>query len=167
MCRVVKSNIYFSYTVSQKWSLALNANLRKVYFVSKADQIDLENTGNMAYVNISTSYRFNKGWRLNVDLTVDTGVVSGSQSKSNGFFGNTFNISKELFKSKMDLALSVINPFSKYGVTKENLYGIDFFQQASTRSYYRSFGLSINYRFGKLEEGVKKNKRGIVNDDLQ
>lgn len=31
----------------------------------------------------------------------------------------------------------------------------------------RRFNLSLNWRFGKLKESIKKNKRGISNDDVK
>lgn len=33
--------------------------------------------------------------------------------------------------------------------------------------YFRSFNFSLNYKFGKLKDAIKKNKRGIRNDDVQ
>ena len=43
----------------------------------------------------------------------------------------------------------------------------DFDQFTDRWNYFRSFNFSLNYKFGKLKDGIKKNKRGIRNDDVQ
>jgi hypothetical protein len=46
-------------------------------------------------------------------------------------------------------------------------FGPDFDQFTDRWNYFRSFNFSLNYKFGKLKDGIKKNKRGIRNDDVQ
>jgi hypothetical protein len=44
--------------------------------------------------------------------------------------------------------------------------GPDFILISDDRNFARTFSASLNYRFGKLKSTIKKNKRGIVNDDI-
>ncbi len=57
------------------------------------------------------------------------------------------------------------NPFTEFRNNREELYGDGFIQLIDKQTYFRSFTFSANYRFGKLKETVRKNKRGINNDD--
>ena len=44
--------------------------------------------------------------------------------------------------------------------------GPDFTQETYNQNYQRNFTTSISYRFGKLKEAIKKNKKGIINSDV-
>jgi hypothetical protein len=128
--------------------------------------VSVENKGFMQYLNASSGYRFNKGFRLNADLTIVSDGISKPQSTSNGFTSYSFSVQKNLAKDKLTLAASVANALTKYRHNREKTAAPDFIQVADNQLYFRSFGFSLNYRFGKLKESIKKNKRGINNDDL-
>ena len=164
--RVLKTNIYMSYPITEKWNVRLNSDIRYVLAKIMVNGVLIKNEGLMEYLNISSGYRFDKGWRLNADVTVNSGGVSSIQGKTNGFTSSSFSIQKELVKSNLTFSATLSNPFTKYRQGHEEIFGPDFMQISSTQTYYRSFGFSVNYRFGKLKEAVKKNKRGIRNDDV-
>jgi hypothetical protein len=44
--------------------------------------------------------------------------------------------------------------------------GPNFVQTSVSREWFRAVNISMNYSFGKLKDAIKKNKRGIKNDDL-
>ena len=67
---------------------------------------------------------------------------------------------------KLTLAGVVSNPFTRYRYIHEQTFGPGFLQTNDRQVYHRRFNVSLNYRFGKLKEEIKKNKRGIKNDDL-
>jgi hypothetical protein len=127
----------------------------------------VENNGVMLYLNLSNSYRFEKGWRLNADITINSGGIASIQGTSNGYIASNFNVQKDLLKDKLNVSASLSNPFNKYRQIRDELIGSDFVQKTRSEIYYRSVGISLNYRFGKLKEAVKKNKRGISNDDVE
>lgn len=164
---IYKINIYLNYPLTKQWNISLNADLRYVDFSATINQTLLNGSGAMAYANISSGYRFNQGWRAGADFTMDSGGVSGAQSSTNGYVGNSFSLSKDLLQSKLNIGISVSNPFAKFRNINDELSGPGFSQLSHTHNYYRNFGLSLNYRFGKLQSEIKKNKRGIKNDDLQ
>jgi ferric enterobactin receptor len=110
-------------------------------------------------------YQWSKGWRLNADLTVNSRNGTSVQSYTNGFALLNTSLQKEI-KQKLTLSATLQNPFAKYRYSTETYFAPDFEQLTTNQLFYRSFGLSINYRFGKLKEGVKRSKRGIKNDDV-
>lgn len=164
--RILKTNIYFNYPFTNNWNISLNADLRHLNFYSRIDGGTLKNSGYMAYVNATSGYSFNKGWRVNVNLTMNSGGVSSAQGKTNGFTATSFSVNKDIVKNKLALSAAVANPFTKYRYINDKLYGTDFIQTTTSQLYFRSFTISLNYRFGKLKSELKKNKRGITNDDL-
>jgi hypothetical protein len=121
----------------------------------------------MFYLNLSNSYRFEKGWRLNGNVTINSGGLASIQGKTNGYISSNFSVQKDLIKDKLSFSGSLSNPFNKYRYVRDEIIGADFNQTTKSEIYYRSFGISLNYRFGKLKEAVKKNKRGISNDDVE
>ncbi|PWV45868.1 outer membrane beta-barrel protein [Chitinophaga sp. S165] len=84
---------------------------------------------------------------------------------TNGRISSSFGFNNELIKDKLSRAASVNNPFTQYRYNRTTLSGILFEQNTSTQEYFRTVNMSINYNFGKLKQGIKKNKRGIKNDD--
>ncbi len=163
--RVFKTNIYVSYPVTSQWTFSLNTDLRHVTYDAIND-LTLKNAGFMAYANVSSGYSFKKGWYANADFTLNTGGVSRPQGKMNGSTLSSFSVNKDLVQNKLTLSASVSNPFRKYRYMTERITGLDFSQVTNNQSYYRRFAFSLNYRFGKLKSEIRKNKRGIKNDDL-
>lgn len=165
--RIYKINIFLNYPLTKQWNVSLNSDLRHVDFYATVNQTTVNRSGAMAYVNVSTGYRLHKDWRALADFTMNTSGVSGAQSHTNGYIGNSFSISKDFVANKLTLGLTATNPFAKFRTINDELSGPGFNQFTYTKTYYRNFGLSLSYRFGKLQSEIKKNKRGIKNDDLQ
>lgn len=163
--RVLKSNIFISYPISKRWNVAVNSDLRHIKFSGQIGRQWVRAEGFNGYANITSNYRLDKGLRLSTGLTWSSGGIAGPQSKSNGYTSTQFGASKDLVKDKLAFSLSVANPFSKFRNNREELAGSDFMQVQQSEVYFRSYSLSLNYRFGKLKEAVKKSKRSISNDD--
>jgi hypothetical protein len=163
--RIYKTNVYFNYPVTKNWNLRLNSDIRYIQAEFYTNKGLIENKQWSAYVNLATGYQWSKGWRINTDLTLNSRTSTGLQSFTNGFVLWNCNLQKTLLKDKLTLAATIQNPFAKYRYNRENYFGPDFTQVTNSQLYYRSFGISINYRFGKLKDAVKKSKRGIKNDD--
>jgi hypothetical protein len=163
--RIFKTNIFINMPITPKWNFMVNADIRHLHFRGQIEDEWVESGGFNVYMNFTSGYRFEKGFRLNAGLTINTGGFAGPQSTINANNSAYLSASKDLFKDKLNISASIIDPFSKYRTSREEVTGQDFFQVRNTQFYYRSYSISFNYRFGKLKEGVKKNKRGISNDD--
>jgi ferric enterobactin receptor len=163
---VLKTNIFISYPVNDKLSINLNSDLRYVISYAVINDSGLHNSGFMAYVNLASGYRFNKVSQINADWTYNSGGVFGPQAKINGSTAVTLSFNKDIIKKKLTLSGSISNPFSKFRYSKETTVGPNFVQQTNGQVYYRSIAASLNFRFGRLKDQIRKNKKGINNDDL-
>lgn len=115
---------------------------------------------------LSNSFRFAKGWNLNADLNIVSRNPTGLQGYSNGLVSTTLSMNKELIKNKLGFAARINNPFTTYRHNIVRTFGPDFNQQYTSRDYFRSVGLSVNYKFGGLNQGVNKSRKGIENNDV-
>jgi ferric enterobactin receptor len=89
------------------------------------------------------------------------------QGTSNAITSTSFSVNKDIVKDKLSFSAAVSNPFTKFRRYHNETFGPDFNQFTDRWQYFRSFNLSLNYKFGKLKEAIKKNERGIRNDDVQ
>lgn len=164
--RVFRSNIYINYPITDQWNVSLNSDVRHVTFYGVVDNVTLKNSGFDVYAYASSGYSLKNGWRANADFTFRKSGILLPLGRTNGFIASSFSGNKDLVGNKLTLSAAVNNPFTKYRYANEQLIGPDFLQTTHNQSYYRRFTVSLNYRFGKLKEEIKKNKRGIKNDDL-
>lgn len=164
--RVLKVNIYINYPITEHWNINLNSDIRHVNFYGNVNNVALKNSGFDVYVYASSGYSFKKGWRANADLTYRKAGILLPLGKTNGLTASSFSVYKDVVQNKLTLSAAISNPFTKYRYTNEQLVGPDFLQITNNQSYHRRFAVSLNYRFGKLKEELKKNKRSIKNDDL-
>lgn len=164
--RVFKINIYLRYPIYDNWDVVFNSDLRHVTFYGVVDNITVKNTGVDLYIFGSSGYRFEKGWRANLDITYRKGGILLPLGRTNGFTASTFSVNKDIVANKLTLSAAVSNPFTKFRYINEEVFGPNFLQTSSNQSYHRRFTVSLNYRFGRLKDEIKRNKRGIKNDDL-
>jgi len=159
-------NLSLSYPVSKLYNVSLNGNVMYLWLQGTADGSIVHNNRLMYSVSLSNGFRFNKGWAVNADLNVVSRNPTGLQGYSNGFVSTAFSVNKELIKNKLGFAARVNNPFTGYRNNITRTFGPDFNQLYTSRDYYRSFGISLNYKFGGLNDGVNKSRRSIENNDV-
>lgn len=157
--RVIKLNTALNFAFTGQWSVAFNSDLRHVAVLEGADSMAVTNSGFDAYVYAATGYRLGKGWQFNADFTYKKGGLSLPRGRVNGFFASSFSASRSLLQSRLTVSAAVSNPFSRYRYASETVVAPDFFYTSSSQSYYRRFTFSIDYRFGSLQETVRKVRR--------
>lgn len=133
------------------------------------------------YSSKSAGYS-NKGWNYNGYLGArwnawKDGAISANVGYYSGFrmlVGTSapmafcgFSVSQSFFEKKLQLNLSVSDPFSKERKftmhIKNDAYRIDSYNYDPCQ-YVR---LGVTYRFGQMKESVKKARRSITNDDVK
>jgi len=164
--KLPQANLNLNYPITKKWNFSLNA--RAAYGMVKGivNEVLIKNEGLMYQLSASTGYRFGKDWRINANLNANGPSVT-LQGTSNTMLSTSFSVNKDIVKDKLSLSAAVNNPFTKFRHNRNESYGPDFAQINNRRDYFRSFNFSVNYKFGKLKDAIKKNKRGIRNDDVQ
>lgn len=162
--RSIGSNFSVNYPLTTRWRVNMNGLLNYIWIEGVVDSVLQSNSGLRGSFSVGTDYRFNKGWRANAQVQYLSPRVT-LQGKTNAFVYLSLGGSKSFFNDKLTASAIINNPFTKFfyyvGYTK----GPDFYQTGDFQFYWRSFSVSLNYRFGKLKEKIRKNKRGISNED--
>ncbi|MDB5010417.1 MAG: TonB-dependent receptor, partial [Mucilaginibacter sp.] len=152
--------------ITKKLTITMNAQLNHIWLKGEYNGQLYKNdgyTGN-AYANVG--YKFEKGYRFGIDAGYYSGnvVLQGQTSK---FIYTSYVFSKEFLNKKATISLVANNPYSKYMTYRSTTNTVDFYQNTFNQNYYRSFAIRFNYKFGKLNSDIKKNQRGINNDDTK
>lgn len=91
----------------------------------------------------------------------------GLQSESTGSYFCGFSVGQWFLNKKFRVMLNVSDPFTKYQSYTTKTVDPNFSQTFQYLRLGQSYGLSIQWRFGKTQAQVKKTRRGISNDDVK
>lgn len=157
-------NFNGNYPLTKEWNISVNGNMRYIWIEGIVGNVLEKNSGLNGYFSANTSYKLKKEWRISASAFYSSPYIM-LQGKGNSWFNSNLSATKDVIKDKLSLSAYVSNPFSKYRSFSNETAGVNFTQSNINQQYYRNFNLSLNYKFGKLKEGIKKNERGIKNDD--
>ncbi|MEO6288084.1 MAG: outer membrane beta-barrel protein [Dyadobacter sp.] len=164
--RLIMLMLNVNYPITKKWNFSLNARAAHGKVKGIVNNIPVTNQGIMSQVSVSTGYRLVKDWKVSANLNLN-GPGVNLQGSSNAMTSCAFSVSKDVIKDKLTFSAAANNPFTKFRSFRRETSGPDFGQTDYRRDYFRSFNLSLNYKFGRLKAAIKKNQRGIRNDDVQ
>jgi ferric enterobactin receptor len=118
------------------------------------------------HINLNTSYQFGKGLAGEFFINYRSSQV-GIQGKNPGFVFYNFALRKEILNKKASIGLTAANPFNQYVNVNTTTYGSNFDQSNLRQIPLRSFGISLMYKFGKLEfkKDDSKEEGNPVPDD--
>ncbi|WP_259070058.1 TonB-dependent receptor domain-containing protein [Mucilaginibacter sp. X4EP1] len=106
-------------------------------------------------INLNASYDF--GHDLAGEFFInDRSSQRTIQGTNPGFVFYNFALRKQIMKKKASIGLTAANPFNQYVNVSSNTYGPNFNQNSLRQIPLRSFGVSLTYKFGKME--FKKDK---------
>jgi ferric enterobactin receptor len=110
--------------------------------------------------NLNASYSFGK------DLIAEVfGNYNSSQKTIQGtrpaFGFYTLAMRKTFLHKNASVGLTATNPFNKYVDQSSILYGTGFSQTLLRKVPYQSFGITLSYKFGKLEFKEKEKEHEI------
>lgn len=151
-------NLYGSVPLTDKLSIRSN-----MFF---ADRIT-NNPGSpqvsgFAYrINLNGSYDF--GNNLAAEFFINyRSSQKGIQGKSPAFSFYNIAVRKQFMNKKASIGLTAANPFAKYVNQTSTTFGPTFSQTNIRQIPFQSFGISLSYKFGKLE--FKKSKEDNNNN---
>lgn len=157
-------NVDVNYPITKKLNITVNAQLFRVWLRGTYNGVFYNNSGQQGYIFTNTSYKFDNGLRLSSNIGFDSRYVM-LQGRDNYWIGYGFSAQKEFFKGKLIASFAANNPFKQF-------IKLDFFTQTPdfqsyniNYNFYRTFNFGLNYKFGGLNGSIKKNQRGINNDD--
>ncbi|MDR3693064.1 TonB-dependent receptor domain-containing protein [Mucilaginibacter sp.] len=140
-------NLFISLPATDKLSLRSN-----MFF---ADRIS-DNPGSpqvsgfMYRINLNTSYEFAKDLAAEFFINYRSSQ-RGIQGTNPAFLFYNFAVRKQFMNKKASIGLTAANPFNQYVNVNSTTYGANFNQNSLRQIPLRSFGISLMYKFGKLE----------------
>lgn len=111
------------------------------------------------------THRFKYGWQL----VLSTGCVKPERKVGIEYplyYFYSGYVSKTLLKERLTIALRGQNFIEPYHIEKTKEVYSDYHSSERTRTFGRTFGITLSYRFGDLKEKVRKVARSIENDDI-
>jgi outer membrane receptor protein involved in Fe transport len=159
-------NFNMNFSIIKDLTVSLNGQGAHVWLKGAYNGQLYTNQGYTGNAFFNAGYKFGKGFRFGVDAGVFSGDVN-LQGKSSGFIYTSYVVSKTFWNKKATISLVSNNPYSKYFTFRSHTSTPDFYQSSFNEESYRTFAVRFNFKFGKLNSEIKKNQRGINNDDTK
>jgi ferric enterobactin receptor len=151
-------NLFASVPLTKKLNLRTN-----MFFASRTNtNPGISKVTGLAYrINLNASYQFGN------DLTAEAFAnYNSSQKNLQGtrpyFFFYNLAIRKQFMNKKASLGLQAANPFTHYVTQRATTFGTGFNQVSIRQVPLQSFGITLSYKFGKLEFSKRKKKTGKI-----
>ncbi|OCX54884.1 hypothetical protein BEL04_10355 [Mucilaginibacter sp. PPCGB 2223] len=154
-----------NYPITKKLNININAELVHVWLSGVYNGQFYDNRGNQGHVFTYTSYKFGDTFNMGMNIGYDSRYVL-LQGVDNDWFGYSVSATKDILKKKATISIYVNNPFEKYKRLDFFSSGPNFVQSNYNNILSRAIAISFQYKFGKLDSQLKKNQRGINNDDV-
>jgi ferric enterobactin receptor len=111
-------------------------------------------------VSLNCSYLITKSWVAEAFGNYNSGMKwQGTQPS---FTSYTVAVKKQFFNNKASLGLVAVNAVNEYLDQQAYVYGQNFTQVTLKRIPYRSFGISLAYKFGKLKFNKPKEAENYL-----
>ena len=181
----VGDSVYYNVSVSNRQNIGLEnrtgvsisgsvpltkkLNIRTNIFMSNRHVVN-QLTANSVTNGFDARFNLNATYQLPNNLVIEAfgnynTAVNNIQGKVPQFFAYTFALRKFFMNKKASFGFTATNPFSQYiqqitTVTTAN-YSSYYLRQVP----YRSFGISLSYKFGKLEfKKPKEDENNYLNN---
>ena len=180
----VGDSLYYNVNLSRRENIGLEKNTGVNFFsdykVSKTFSIrtNLSYYYRQIFNSIDKNYNAtSQNWRANINLTYEfskTLVAEGFgnfnsalnevQGKYPANASYSLALRKRFWNSKGSLGLVANNPFAEYIKQQTEISGPNFISDSIRYVPSRSFGISFNWRFGKLEFKKERKEEGGMED---
>jgi outer membrane receptor protein involved in Fe transport len=142
--------------------LTSKLNIRTNFFLG--ERIN-QNPGSATVNGFAYRINMNGSYDFGHDLAVEVfGNYNAAQRTIQGtrpaFMFYNIALRKQFLNKKASLGLTAANPFNEYVDQRTTASGVNFSQSSLRQVPFRSFGISLSYKFGKLEFKKDKDKDG-------
>ncbi|GAB4253663.1 MAG: outer membrane beta-barrel family protein [Saprospiraceae bacterium] len=158
--------IFGSGTIKEVWQLRGNVDIRRASLKGQVNGFDASNTGYEMNSFLSSTLSITKQTKVELWAMIRTPRVTlqGTQAT---FWMYSIGFQQDLFNKRGSLGIRIANPFHRALHFDSDLEGADFYQVSKFEYPFRSYALSFNYRFGKLDFKAKERRSRVKNDDLK
>ncbi|MDR3711420.1 MAG: TonB-dependent receptor [Puia sp.] len=159
-------NLNLNYSPARFYTLSVNGNVMQ-FFVDGTGDVAADRMHILAgRVSVSNGFKLDGSWSANLNMDYQSRAPHSLQGVSNAYASTSLGVSKQLVTGKLYVSGVVNNPFTKFRNNVTTTTSPDFLQVDETQKYFRYASFSLNYNFGRLKSGIKKNRKGINNDDV-
>ena len=109
---------------------------------------------------MNASYQITKTFIIELFGNFNSPKVN-AQGTMPSFTTYNFALRKQFFNKNFSVAVTATNIFNKYVDQKTKLTGDNFTLYNDRQLPYRSFGINLTYKFGRLEFKEEKNAEDI------
>jgi hypothetical protein len=145
-------------------NISINGQLSHIWLKGTYNGQFYKNDGYTGNVFLNSGYKFGKDFRVGFDAGYFSGDVN-LQGKTNAYIFTSYVFAKSFNNKRITLSAVMNNPYAQFYTFRSNTTTPDFNQSTYNQIFYRSFALRFNIKIGKLSSDIKKNQRGINNDD--
>ena len=143
----IGANIFGSVPVTDKLNLRSNIQVGE----RTNSNPGLPTVSGFSYrANLNASYQFPHDLSFEVFGNYNSSQKN-IQSTRPAFFFYNLAIRKQFLNKNASLGLTAANPFGMYITQKSSSYGSNFYQSNIRLVPFQSFGITLSYKFGKLE----------------
>lgn len=154
------ANIFASVPVTEKLNLRSNIQIGQ----RKNSSAGLATVSALNYrINLNASYQFDNNLLAEVFGNYNSSQKNILSTRPSAF-NYTMAIRKQFMNKNASIGLTAANPFGKYLNQRQTSYGTNFDQTSLRMVPVQSFGITLSYKFGKLQ--FKNDKKEDNNPQL-
>ena len=161
-------NFNMNISIIRDLTVSLNGQISHVWLKGTYDGQIYHNDGYTGHAFFNAGYKFGKDktYRFGIDAGYFSGDVN-LQGTTSGYVFTSYVLSKTFLKKKLTISAVANNPYTQYFTFTSKTTTPDFYQSSFNDIPYRTFAIRVNFKFGKLNSDIKRNQRGINNDDTK
>ncbi|MEP7374921.1 MAG: TonB-dependent receptor [Chitinophagaceae bacterium] len=154
-------NLSSSGSFTKNWSV--NGNLNVSYLDFNSSELQIVNAGWAADINLNTTIKLPSNYSLQVFGQYNGRKITLQGYESDQYF-YSLAVKKEIPKTKFNITLAFVNPFSGYTSQRIVLNSTSFNSEDLNRYYSRAVKLTLNWEFGNMFS--QREQKKIKNDDV-
>lgn len=150
---------FYDHPINKRLNIGLNSRLNFV---------DYHNFGNRGWEMFSAanmSYLLKSGYRIDGYFRASSPYIA-LQGESFWWLDHAVGLNKKFLKNRLNTSVMLNNPLQKFRERNQSTLLNELESYRRSREVIRDFGISLNYRFGKLSAEIRKNEKQIDNNDL-
>lgn len=158
-------NFFGSATFWKIWVIRGGINVFTYDTESTTAGINLQNSAVLWNGNVSSNLSLPDNWKVEVFgfFRSPRQTIQGTRAS---FSLLSMGIQKE-FSKAFSLGIRIVEPFQLNKSFPSEIEGDGFYQRSNFSIPFQSFGISLNYRFGKLDFKQQNRRSNIKNNDTK
>ncbi len=163
---VIGLNVFSSVTLFETWTLRGGVNMNTFEAKGVVEGEELSRTAYQINGNINSNLKLGKNWVIDL-----FGFYRAEQQTIQGYIPSftlmAMGMRKTFWEDRASLGIRIVEPFFENKTFNGKVEGSNFVQTTETVRPFRSFGITLSYKFGKLDFRARQRRSKIENDDVK